>query len=53
MYEVERKANIREKVLECRRKRGAAAWTLEKKAKAVFLKKEHKQDEWQASVCNK
>ena len=41
------------KYWECRRKREAAAWALEKKAKAMFLKKEHRQDEWQASVCNK
>ena len=38
MYEVERNTDIREKVLECRRKREAAAWALEKKAKAIFLK---------------
>ena len=38
MCEVERKANIREKVLECRRMREAVAWALEKKAKAMFLK---------------
>ena len=53
IYEVERNADIREKVLECRRKREAAAWALEKKAKAMFLKWEHGQDDWQASVCNK
>ena len=30
--------DIRQKVLECRRKQEAAAWALEKKAKAMFLK---------------